>query len=103
MTEFTMYELNGVAVLVARGRMIMGAGTSAVRDTVAYLIKHKRKQIVFDLKEVTYMDSCVLGELVSAQETIEKSGGEIKLVNSPRVKDILIISRLHGVFEVFDD
>ncbi len=101
--NLTIQETNGVTIVAASGRLMIGSGTSGVRDLVHDLLRIGRRQIVMDLKEVTYLDSCVLGELVAAHGAAAAFGATIRLVNSPRVKDILVISRLYGVFEVFED
>jgi anti-sigma B factor antagonist len=42
--------------------------------------------------------------LVSSFATLSTAGAELKLLNlSSRVKDLLLITKLHTVFEVFDD
>ena len=61
-------------------------------------------QIVLDLSGVRYLSSTMLGKLVSLSRRIEQSGGRLRLCClSPVVSDILRISRLDRVFEIFDD
>jgi anti-sigma B factor antagonist len=53
---------------------------------------------------VNYIDSSGIGELVSSFTTVSNSGGALKLLNlTKRVKDLLQITKLYTVFEVFDD
>ena len=53
---------------------------------------------------ITYMDSTGLGLLLSIYATIRNQGGDLKLLNvSPRVQELLKITRLIHVFEIFDD
>ena len=62
------------------------------------------KGILLNLGEVNYIDSSGIGELVSAFTTISNQGGTLKLLNlTKRVKDLLQITKLYTVFEVFDD
>ena len=52
---------------------------------------------------VTTIDSSGVGELVSAFTTVTNRGGKLKLVNlPPKVNDILQITQLITVFEVYD-
>jgi anti-sigma B factor antagonist len=45
-----------------------------------------------------------MGLLVSSFATIASIGGELKLANmTVRVKDLLLITKLYTVFEVYDD
>ncbi len=55
-----------------------------------------------NLEAVTYLDSSALGELVAAGAAVEAKGGEMKLVSSKRVNDVLVVSKLHMVFQVFE-
>ena len=45
-----------------------------------------------------------IGELVSAFASANKRNASVKLLNLvPRVQDVMMISGLGGVFEIFDD
>jgi anti-sigma B factor antagonist len=62
------------------------------------------KRILLNLRDVTYLDSSGIGVLVSSFATLGSLGAELKLVNlSTRVRDLLVITKLYTVFEVFDD
>ncbi len=42
--------------------------------------------------------------LVAAFASLTNQGGQLKLLNvTPRVKDLLLITKLYTVFDVFDD
>jgi len=94
---------NNVVILTAAGRFVLGTGTSVIRETLNELIRALRLQIVLNLQAVTFMDSAVVGVLVAAARTIVPLGGRFSLVNSKRVQDILLITRLHMFFEIFED
>jgi anti-sigma B factor antagonist len=62
------------------------------------------KKILLNLGDVTYIDSSGIGEMVSAFTSVTNAGGQLKLLNlTKRVKDLLQITKLYTVFEVFDD
>lgn len=103
MPDFTLEEINGIAILKAAGRLVGEMGDSPVEDAVRNLLSKGQTRIIFDLSAVVYMDSCILGDLLEAGKLMSVSGSGLKLVNSPRVRDILVICRLHGAFDVFDD
>ena len=55
------------------------------------------------LAEAHYIDSSGLATLISCSRSAHKQGGNLKLVNpSKRVRDILSITRLDSVLEIFD-
>ena len=60
--------------------------------------------ILLDLEKVSYIDSSGLGELVAGYSSIEKNGGEMKIVKlSQRVTELMTITKLVTVFDIFDD
>ncbi len=62
----------------------------------------KSSQIVLDLENVTRIDSGGLGTLVALYTSARKMGGDIKLANfGNHVKEVLQITRLVTVFEIF--
>jgi len=93
-----------VTVLDASGRITLGEGASAFRDKLRELASNGHKKILLNLGDVSYIDSSGIGELVSGFTTVTNLGGQLKLVGlSKRVKDLLQITKLYTVFEVFDD
>ncbi|MGB3562836.1 MAG: STAS domain-containing protein, partial [Thermoanaerobaculia bacterium] len=57
-----------------------------------------------NLGNVTTIDSSGIGELVSAYTTVTNRGGKLKLANlPPKVQDILQITQLVTVFDIFSD
>jgi anti-sigma B factor antagonist len=69
------------------------------RDLVAQGSKH----FVIDLSHVNYINSCGLGSLVCALTTVRKAGGDIALVGAvPDVQAILVLTRLHTLFEMHE-
>jgi anti-sigma B factor antagonist len=93
-----------VTVLDAAGRITLGEGASAFRNAIRDLVASGKKKVLLNLGEVSYIDSSGIGELVSGFTTVTNSGGQLKLVGlSKRVKDLLQITKLYTVFEVFDD
>jgi anti-sigma B factor antagonist len=96
---------NGDVVLVdVGGKITLGDGSVAIREAVKKLVADGNKNIVLNLGEVTYIDSSGIGELVSAFTTVSNNGGNLKLLNlTKRVQDLLQITKLYTVFEVFND
>jgi anti-sigma B factor antagonist len=75
-----------------------------VRDEVLLILAAGSKKILVNLKDVTYIDSSGLGELVAAFTAVKNAGGELKLLNlTSKVRDLLVITKLVTVFDVKDD
>jgi anti-sigma B factor antagonist len=92
----------GITVVECNGRIILGDESAALRQMVRDLLKDHH-QLVLDLGNVTYIDSSGLGVLVGLWSSAKKSGGEIKLANlSPAMNDMLQLTKLVTVFQIFD-
>ncbi len=102
--KLNIRQVGDVTVVDAAGRITLGEGSSAFRDTIKDLVNKGQKKILVNLGEVTYIDSSGIGELVSGYTTVSNAGGQLKLLNlTKRVHDLLQITKLYTVFEVFDD
>jgi len=59
---------------------------------------------VLNLAQVDYIDSSGLGALVMSYSTLKKKDGALKLLNLTRRNvELLVLTKLETVFEVFDD
>jgi anti-sigma B factor antagonist len=97
-------QVGDVTVVDANGRITLGEGASAFRDIIRDLAAKGNKKILVNLGEVSYIDSSGIGEMVSSFTTVTNHGGQLKLLGlNKRVKDLLQITKLYTVFEVFDD
>lgn len=95
--------VNGVIVLELRGRLTLGPETEALREKIRRLTESGYTRIVVDLGEVTYIDSVGLSTFVGAYATVRKAGGSLKLASlTKRVRDLIQITRLSMVFDVYD-
>ncbi|HEY2012699.1 MAG TPA: STAS domain-containing protein [Bryobacteraceae bacterium] len=57
-----------------------------------------------NLKDVGYIDSAGLGELVGSYASVTQSGGSIKLLHpQAKVHDLLQVTKLYTVFVAFDE
>ena len=103
MTASTRF-VDGVTIVDLYGRIVLGEGSAGVRDLVRNLIKQGNKKILLNLRDVDYIDSSGLGELVSAFTSARSQGGELKLLNlTKRVRALLQITKLSTVFDITDD
>jgi len=95
--------VEGILVVDCSGRLIFGEESASLRDTVKKLLAESPK-VVLNLREVNHIDSGGLGTLVSLYTTARNAGGSVKLASlSQRVGDLLQITKLLTIFEVFDD
>ena len=96
--------VGGVTIVDLSGRIVLGEGSAALRDLVRNLVKEGIKKILLNFRNVDYIDSSGLGELVSAFTSMRGQGGELKLLNlTKRVRTLLQITKLLTVFDITDD
>ena len=97
-------ETDGVAIIELSGRLTLGEATGKVREAVRGVVTKGHKKVVLNLKEVSYIDSAGLGEVIGAYTSVKNQGGDMKLVGaSGRALDLLQVTRLLTLFEFFDD
>ena len=97
-------DAGDVTVIEAAGTLTLGAGGTVLRDLLHVHVSKGRKKFVLILREVDYIDSFGVGELVRCYTTVRKQGGELVLSQvAPKVRDLLEITRLHTLFEMHAD
>ena len=95
--------IDGVLIVDCNGRIVFGEESANLRDTVKKLI-NDNKHIVLNLSGVSYIDSGGLGTLVALYTSAQTNGGKIKLASlTPRVGDLLQVTKLVTIFEVYDN
>lgn len=102
--QFQKKTSDGITILALDGKLIVGQATAQLKEEIKALADAGVRQLILDLKEVDYIDSSGLGTLVYSFSTFRKQGGTLKLLNlSRRNIELMLLTKLETVFEVFDD
>ena len=97
-------KIGDVTIVDLAGRVTLGEGSGLVRSTIKDLVTSGQKNLLVNLRDVSYIDSAGLGELVGAYATVTHAGGSIKLLHpQAKVHDLLQVTKLYTVFVAFDD
>jgi anti-sigma B factor antagonist len=97
-------QSGSVVIVDLGGRVTVGEGAALLRKTIDEVVAAKHKQVVLNLKDLSYVDSAGLGEMVKALTSVRDSGGELKLMNpQPRITHLLEITKLSTLFSIFPD
>ncbi|PYS81888.1 MAG: anti-sigma factor antagonist [Acidobacteria bacterium] len=97
-------QAGDVTILDLEGKITIGEGSVSLRSAIRRLIEEGKKKILLNLAGVGYVDSSGIGELVSSYTTIQREGGQLKLLKlTQKIKDLLTITKLLTVFDVYDD
>lgn len=100
----TQREKEGIAILDLAGALTAGDAATALRNTLLQIVSAGRNNVVLNLAEVDYIDSTGLGGMVVCFTTLRKSGGRLVLLNLIRRHlELLVLTKLSTVFEIFDD
>jgi anti-sigma B factor antagonist len=107
--ELQQREVNGVKILDLSGRLVAGEAAAALRDKVTAITQQKDKpdadrNVILNLRRVTFVDSSGLGALIACHTMISDAGGDLRLLHlSKRSAQLLILTKLTTVFQIFDD
>lgn len=94
----------GDVTIIDVGGRITEEGAVALRALVQPLVRQGHVKIVFDLHDAAYLDTTALGEIIRAHATATCKGGGLKLLHvTPRIHELLTITRLDSVLGQFDD
>ena len=97
----TTSKIDGIIVVYLSGAILFGDESASLRTLVKGPLN--QSSIVLDLGDVTYIDSGGLGTLVALYASARKIGGDIRLARvGRRAKEVLTITKLVTLFEVFD-
>ncbi|HXY24149.1 MAG TPA: STAS domain-containing protein [Candidatus Acidoferrum sp.] len=97
-------QVGDVTIVDISGRIVLGEESAALRKLVYDLLNKGHKKILFNLGDVSYIDSSGLGHLVSVFTSVQKQGGELKLLNlTKNVHNVMQITKLYTVFDILDD
>ena len=101
--RITTRQINDVTILDLNGKITIGTGDIALRQALSEALFAGARNLLVNMAGVTMIDSSGIGELVSGYTTTANHGGRLKLCSlPPKVSDILEITQLITVFEVFD-
>ena len=93
-----------VTIMDVEGKILLGEGDVQLKRKIDEMIERKETKLLLNLANVPYMDSGGLGEIVRSYTTVKRAGGELKLLNATkRISDLLTITKLITVFEIFEE
>jgi anti-sigma B factor antagonist len=95
-------QIGDVSLVALKGRIVLGEGSSALRERVKNLVGDGKKKIVLNMTNVTYIDSAGLGALVAAHVSAKKEGAVLLLSDlGTKFHEVMQVTRLVTVFNVF--
>src|SRR5881275_1755762 len=102
--DITQRQAGDVAVLDLDGDVRIGDSATALRGAIRDLVAGGSNRILLNLAGVKYIDSSGIGELIANYTTVGRNNGQLKLLNlTEKVQDLLVITKLLTVFDVYDN
>jgi len=93
-----------VVIVELTGRLTMGEATDKLDAALQKLIEGGERALLLDCAGVPVVDSQGIKSIVWGLTSVQKRGGKLKLLRiTPRVRDVLDMTRLLTVIETFDD
>jgi anti-sigma B factor antagonist len=97
-------QAGDVTIMDLDGEVRIGDSATALRSAIRNLVARGSHKLLLNLAGVRYIDSSGIGELIANYTTVGRSGGQLKLLNlTEKVQDLLVITKLLTVFDVYDD
>ena len=102
--EISTRELDHVIVVDAVGRLTLSDSRTRLRDLIHVFTSNGHKHFLVNLAGVDFIDSDGMGELVRCYSVIRQKGGEMRLVHAnQRVQDLLHVTRMNTIFEIYSE
>jgi len=97
-------KVGDVVIIDLSGKLTIGEPVLLLRETLRTQTAEGQRKFILNLADVGYIDSSGLGELVSSYTTVRNKGGDVKLLKlTSKTKDLLQMTKLLTVFDVYDD
>lgn len=88
-------------VIRPTGEDIVAASVAALRSTMRETLASGARNLVLDLAEVEMVDSTGIGLLISAHNSLRKSGGTLAVIHaSAEILELFRSMRIHQHFSV---
>lgn len=104
--EFQLHqrEKEGIRILDLRGPLTIGHSEALLRTAIAALAETRAVNVILNFADATEIDDDGLGALVFCEARLVSRGGALKLLNLSRLHmDLMVLTKLDTVFEVFTD
>jgi anti-sigma B factor antagonist len=102
--RITERTVANVTIFALAGDLVYDEGTRILRQALTTAVAQGARECLLDLSQITYLDSGGVGSLVEMFRHVTRRGGQLKLLSpSPCARNVLGITRLTAVFDIFDD
>ena len=102
--RITERQVGRVTIFELAGDLVYDGGTRLLREVLTTAVANGARACLLDMQRITYLDSGGVGSLVAMFRHVTRLGGQLKILRpSAPARNVLGISRLTAVFDIFDD
>jgi anti-anti-sigma factor len=74
-------RVGDVTILEPKGRLVLDDGNDELREKIEQLAGENRVNVIVNLKDVSYIDSCGVGLLIAKYVSLRRRNGDVKLLS----------------------
>jgi len=91
-----------VAILILTGFFTMTIGENIIKNLITETLNSGTRKILLEFKDVQFINSVGIGELVGSYISVTNRGGKIKLCGLPdKILKMLDITKLVSLFDIY--
>jgi anti-sigma B factor antagonist len=94
-------HIDHIAIIELSGRL--SVLETPLKQVVEALLERGDQYFIVNLAKLSYLDNSGLGQLCSMYTVARENGGDMKLLKpTPRIKELLKVTKLDTIFESFE-
>ena len=99
--ELTTEQVADVTIVVLPGEQLDAGNAKEFKRDIAAVLEPCSK-VVFDLRELRFVDSSGLGAILSCLRQLNAKGGDLKLCEMTKpVRALFELVRMHKIFDIY--
>lgn len=99
--DMTIEKMGDVTVVELSGEQLDASNTKDFKRDIAPILESNSK-VVFDMSQLSFVDSSGLGAILSCLRLLNAAGGDLKLCGlSKPVRALFELVRMHRIFEIY--
>src|SRR5258708_2447796 len=97
----TTESIDGITIVQLPDRITSSNNRAFEKDLAPLLTPHTK--LVFDLTQLSYLDSSGLGSIMNSLKKLRTDGGDARLCGlSKQMRTLFELVRMHHIFEIFN-
>jgi anti-sigma B factor antagonist len=102
--KISVRKIKDIVIIDLEGKVVLGEGDVEIKQAIDGLLQKGANNVLLNLAKVAYVDSAGLGEIIRCFTALRRNGGNLKLLSpNQRVVDLLNITKLLNVFDIYDN